>query len=124
MGALNTFSRRILLRECVSRSALPGGVQPLILLPRLEPCNAGRLLRPRILHSVETWVASFAGKARLSCHTILGIGVREPEDALLAHRARDDLTVPVDGKLRFVEPYTRLACQLGSSGTRQRSVTP
>jgi len=101
MGALNAGPRRILLRELCGRLALARGVQRLIVLLRLESHDAGLFLRPRTLRPVETWCAIFAGKARLPRHAILGIGVREPGDALLAHRARHDLLLPVDQKRRF-----------------------
>ena len=56
---------------------------------------------------METRGAIFAGKTRLPRHAILGIGVREPGDALLAHRTRHHLPVPVDQKLGFIEPRAR-----------------
>ena len=60
--------------------------------------------------------AIFAGKAHLPRHAILGIGVREPGDALLAHRARHDLPLPVDEKLRFVEARARAGLPTGVVG--------
>src|SRR5262249_61820471 len=122
VGALNTCPRRILLRERVGRLALPGGVQRLILLPRLESHNAGLLLRPRTLCPVETRGAIFAGKACLPRHAILGIGIREPGDALLAHGTGDHLPVPVDQKVGFIEPCARpgLPTWIVRHGTNER----
>src|SRR5215470_717236 len=104
MGALNAGPRRILLGKGRCRLVWARGVQRLILLPRLESHNAGLLLGPRTLRPVETRGAIFAGKAGLPRHPMLGIGVREPGDALLAHRARHNLPLPVDAKLSFIEP--------------------
>src|SRR5919202_1761417 len=103
-GALNAGPRRLLLGPCRRRLVLARGVQRLILLPRLEAHDAGLLLGPGTLRPVETRGAIFAGKACLPRHAILGIGVREPGDALLAHRARHDLLLPVNEKLGFIEP--------------------
>src|SRR5262245_65307482 len=99
MGTLNAGPRRILLGKGRRRLVLARGVQRLILHPRLAAHDAGLLLGQRTLGSVETWGAILAGKACLPRHPILGIGVREPRDALLAHRARYDLPLPVDAKL-------------------------
>jgi hypothetical protein len=51
------------------------------------------------LRSVETRRAILAGKADLPHHAILGIGVRESRDTLLAHGASHDLAIPIDQKL-------------------------
>src|SRR5918912_195314 len=75
-----------------------------ILLLHLESHDAGLLLGPGTLRPVATRGAIFAGKTCLPRHPILGIGVREPGDALLAHRARYDLPLPVNEKLGFIEP--------------------
>src|SRR5215470_13717705 len=113
VGALNASSRRILLCECCCRLALARGVQHLVLLLCLESYNARLLLRPCTVRPMGTRCAIFAGKARLPRHPILGIGVREPGDALLPHRARHDLLVPVDEKLGFVESQARSGLPTG-----------
>src|SRR5262249_38053263 len=103
-------------------SMLARGVQRLILLPRLEAHDAGLLLGPRTLRPVETRGAIFAGKACLPRHPILGIGVREPGDALLAHGTGDHLPVPVDQKMGFIEPCARpgLPTWIVRHGTNER----
>src|SRR5215470_4464897 len=107
VGALNTGPRRILLRESLGRLTLSCGVQRLILFLRLEPYDAGLLLGPRTLGALWTGCAILPGKARLPCHPILRIRIREPRDALLPHWARDHFPGPVDLKLGFIEPRAR-----------------
>src|SRR5262245_54289880 len=91
VAALNASPRCILLGEDCSRLVLSRGVQCLILLLRLESHDAGLLLRPCPLCSVETRRAIFTGKACFPRHPMLRRGVRKPRDALLPHRARHHL---------------------------------
>ena len=107
MRALNAGPRRILLIELFGRLVLSCGVQRLIGLPCLEAHDAGFLLRPGTLRAVRTGRAILPGKARFPRHPIFGIGIWEPGDTLLAHGTGDHLLVPVDQKLRFVEPRAR-----------------
>src|SRR5690348_7715746 len=107
VGALAPGPWRILLREDVGGLPLAGGLQRLVLLPGLEAQKAGLLLGPRTLRPVGARRAIFARKAHLPHHAVLGIGVREPGDTLLAHRARHHLLIPVDQKVGFVEPRAR-----------------
>jgi hypothetical protein len=120
--ALNAGPRCIVLRECFGRLALACGVQRLILFLRLEPHDTGLLLGPRTLGALRTGRAILAGKARLPGHAILGIGIGEPGDTLLAHGAGDDLPLPVNEKLRFVEPRARSRLPTGivSHGAEER----
>src|SRR5262245_47408432 len=122
VAALNAGPRRILLGKCFSRLALACGVQRFILLLRLESHDAGLLLRPCTLCSVETRRAIFPGKACFPRHPILGIGVRKPGDALLPHRARHHLPLPVDEKLGFIEPRacSGLPTRVVRHGTNER----
>src|ERR1044072_3941239 len=95
VGALDPGPWRLLLREGVGGLPLAGGVQRLVLLPGLEAHKAGLLLGPRTLHPVGARHAIFARKAHLPHHAMLGRGVREPGETLLAHRARHHLLLPV-----------------------------
>src|SRR5215211_2884247 len=103
VGTLDPCPRRILLAELFRRLPLTGLLQRLIRLTCLEPYDAWFLLGPSALSPVRTRRAVFAGKAHLPHHATLGIGVWEPGDALLAHRARDDVGLPIYHKLRFVK---------------------
>src|SRR5215510_11092027 len=122
MSALNAGPRRILLGKGRRRLVLARGVQRLILLPRLESHDARLLLRPCTLRPVETRGAIFAGTAGRPRQPILGIGVREPGEALLAHRARHNLLLPVDAKLGFIEPCAcpSLPTRVVRHGTNER----
>src|SRR5215470_16092790 len=104
VGALDACPWRILLREGVGGLPLAGGWQRLVLLPGLESPKAGLLLGPRALRPVGTRRAGFTGKAHLPPHAVFGIGVREPGEALLAHRTRHHLLLPVDQKVGFIAP--------------------
>ena len=78
MSPLDAGPRGILLSEFFGRLPVPRGLQRLLVLARLESQEAGLLLGPCTLGSVETRRAIFASKAHLPRHPILRIGVREP----------------------------------------------
>ena len=122
MSALDTCSQCILLTKRFGCLPLPGCLQRLVLLTGLKPNNAGLLLGPRTLCPVQTRRTVFPGKARLPCHPCLGIGMRKPGDALLAHRAGHDLALPIDPKLRFVKasPLAGLPTRVVGDGTKER----
>src|SRR5215475_6672018 len=104
MRALDASTRRILLREGVGRLAVAGSLQGLVLLLRLQAHDARLFFRPGTLRALGTGGAISAGKPRLPGHPILRIRMREPRDTLLAPRTRHDLLLPVDLKVRFIEP--------------------
>src|SRR5215211_6664263 len=103
VGTLDPCPRRILLAELFRRLPFTGLLQRLIRLTCLEPYDAWLLLGPGALRPMRTRRAVLAGKADLPCHPILGIGVGEPGDTLLATRASDHLAIPIHQKLRFVK---------------------
>src|SRR5262249_55526751 len=88
VGPLDACPRGILLSALFCCLPLPCCLQGLTLLPRLEPQEAWLLLGPCTLRPVGARRAIFAGKAPLPHHALWGIGVRQPGDTLLAHRAR------------------------------------
>src|ERR671910_627853 len=85
VGTLDPCPRRILLAELFRHLPLTGLLQRLVRLTCLEPYDAWLLLGPGALRPAWTRRAVLAGKAHLPCHPILGIGVWEPGDTLLAH---------------------------------------
>ena len=107
VGAFNARPWSILLVERFCRLPFSGVLECLIRLTRLESDEARLLLGPRTLCPVWTRRTVLAGKAHLPHHAILGLGVREPGEALLPQRAGDHLLVPVDQKLRFVKSGAR-----------------
>jgi|SoiMetStandDraft_2_1073263.scaffolds.fasta_scaffold24512_2 hypothetical protein len=98
MGALDACPRGILTLECFGCLPVPRSLQRLIRLALLESHETRLLLGPGTLRPVKTRRAILAGKAYLPCHAIL-VGVGEPGDALLAHGAGNDFTVPIDEQL-------------------------
>ena len=102
VGPLDPCPRCLLLVELCRRLPLTGLLPRLIRLTCLEPYNAWLLFGPGALRPMRTRRAVLAGKAHLPCHPILGIGVWEPGNTLLAHWAGHDLVLPIHPKLRFV----------------------
>src|SRR5689334_12533598 len=85
MRALNACPRGVLLIKLFGRLVVSRGVQRLIVLARLETHDARFLLGPGTLGSVSAGRAILPGKTCFPRHPILGIGIREPGDTLLAH---------------------------------------
>lgn len=103
MGTFDPCPRRILLTERVCGLPLTRGLQRLVLLPRLEAEETRFLLGSGTLRSLETGRTVFTRKAHFPCHAALRIRVGKPGNALLAHRAGDDLLLPIDQELRLIK---------------------
>jgi hypothetical protein len=124
VGTLEPCPRRILLAELFRRRPLPGLLQRLIRLTCLEPYEAWLLLGPGPWRPVGTWRAVCAGHAHLPQHATFGIGVWAPGETLLAHRAGEDLALPIHPQRRCVTAGARAGLPTGVIGPRADARDP
>src|SRR5512135_904041 len=118
MCPLNPRPRRVPRPELFGRLLATGSLKCLVMLPRLQPDDPRLLRRPRALRPRRTRRAILPREPRLENHTVLGIRVREPGDALLTRRASHHLPVPVHHEAPLVEPLAGAGLPTGILGYR------
>src|SRR4051795_6694062 len=118
MSPLNARPRRVPRPELLGFLLAASCLQRLVLLTRQQPDDPRLLLRPRALRPRRTRRAILAREPCLEGHPVLGVGVGEPGDALLALRASHHLTVPVHREAPLVEARTGTRLPAGVLGQR------
>src|SRR5512135_2809505 len=103
MRALDSGPRRVLQPELLGRLPASRRLQRFVLLTRLQPNDAGLVRRLGALRAEWTGRAILAGEPRLENHTVLGVGIGQPGEALFARRASHHLSLPIDVEAPLVE---------------------
>src|SRR3954451_15593354 len=126
MGALDPSTRGVAGSERLGLLVLARALQRLEVLARLQPDDARLALGPRAARAQWARSAVPAREARLEHHTGLGMGARQPGDALLARRAGDRLALPVHPKLGLGQPALdpRLPARVVGNRADDRDVVP
>src|SRR3954462_12470949 len=103
MRPLDARPGRVPRPELLRLLLAAGRLQRLVLLTRQQPDDPRLLLRPRALRPRGTRRAIRPREPRLEDHAVLRGGVRQPGDALLAHRASHHPTVPIHREAPLIE---------------------
>jgi hypothetical protein len=121
MGTLDTGASSICLAELVCWLPDPHSLQGLMMFPSLQTQDARFLLRSCALRTGTTRSAVEPCKACFKSSAIGRISVRQPGNALLAGRARDNLCLPVDQEQALIESSLIATASLGPERRDRRS---
>src|SRR3954449_10595957 len=103
MSPLDPRTRRGPRPELLRPLRAAGRLKRLMLLTGQQRDDPRLFLRLRALRPRRTRRAVLPREPRLEDHAVLRVRVREPGDALIAHRASHHLTVPVHSEVTLVE---------------------
>src|SRR5512135_2967593 len=118
MRPLNPRPRRVPRPELFGRLLATGSLECLVMLTRLQSDDPRLPLRLRAPRPRRTRRAIRAREPRLENHTVLGIRVRQPGDALFARRASHHLPLPIYHEAPLVEAFAGAGLPTGILGYR------
>src|SRR4051794_3627265 len=104
VGGLDAGARRVARAELGRRPPVPGGVQSLVVLARLQADDPRLELGSGAAGAQRAGRAVLRGEAGLEDHAVLRVGVGHPRDAAFAGGAGDPPPLPVDQERRLGEP--------------------